>query len=208
MAGAVEDNDDQVFDLASQHLGDNGEVVPHGCFQIDHAFAGWTDHHLFHVAVGGVQQTAALGGSQYCDGAGQSVGTQVGAFERIDGDINLGVVAAVLFADLLADVEHGGFIALAFADDDGAVHGDGIHHRTHGLGGHLVGPLAVTLPHGLGGSDGSIFDDAQEFKSEVGLEVIASSTSAGFARWLRLTLGLGSHVVSVELQPALHSRRA
>jgi hypothetical protein len=49
-------------------------------------------------------------------------------------------------ADLLADVEHGRFVALAFADDDGAAHGDRVHGAAHGFGGDVVGALAIALP--------------------------------------------------------------
>jgi len=40
-------------------------------------------------------------------------------------------------ADLFADVEHGRFVALAFPDDDGAVHLHLIHGLAHGFDGHF-----------------------------------------------------------------------
>ena len=94
--------------------------------EIDRAFAGRADDDLFHVAVGRVQQAAAFGGGQHRDGAGRAGGAQVGAFQGIDGDIDFGNFGAVgkLGADFFADVEHGRFVALAFADDDGAAHGN------------------------------------------------------------------------------------
>ncbi len=44
-------------------------------------------------------------------------------------------------------------------------HGDGVHGVAHGLGGNLVGELALALSHGAGGSDGGDFHDAQESRS-------------------------------------------
>ena len=52
--------------------------------------------------------------------------------------------------DLLADVEHRRLVALAFADDDCAVDGDGVHGVPHGLDGDVVGVFAVALAHGFG----------------------------------------------------------
>ena len=109
-------------------------------------------------------------------------GAQVGAFERVHGDIDLGDLGAVweLGSDLLTDVEHGGFVALAFTDDDGAVHGDGVHGFAHGLGGDLVGVLAVALAHHLGAGDGRVLYHAQEFQAEVGLDVLSVALGDGF----------------------------
>jgi hypothetical protein len=68
-------------------------------------------------------------------------------------------------ADSFTDVEHGRFVAFAFADDDGAVHFDLVHGLAHSFDGDLVGFVAITEAHGAGGSDGSIFDYAQKFKA-------------------------------------------
>ena len=141
-------------------------------FQIDHALAGRADHDLLHVAVGSVQQAALLRRGQHGDGARRAGGAKVGAFQRIDGDVDRGIARRRrCLPDLLADVEHGRFVALAFADDDGAVHGHGIHHAAHGLGGHLVGVLAVALAHGLGRGDGRLFHHAQELQRQVAFQI-------------------------------------
>jgi hypothetical protein len=49
---------------------------------------------------------------------GHVLGGQRRAFQRVERDIDLGAVA---IADLLADIEHRRFVALAFADDDDAL---------------------------------------------------------------------------------------
>ncbi len=65
-------------------------------------------------------------------------------------------------ANLLADVQHRRFIALAFTDDDGAVNRDGVHFTAHRLDGHLVRSVAVALAHGVGAGHGGLFGDAKE----------------------------------------------
>ena len=65
-------------------------------------------------------------------------------------------------ADLLADVEHRRLVALAFADDDGAVDRHRVHLAAHRLDGHLVGAVAIALAHGVGAGDGGLFGDAEE----------------------------------------------
>ena len=144
-------------------------------------FAGWADDDFFHVTVRGVQQASALRGGQHGDRSGRAGGAEVRAFERIDGDVDFRNFRAVgkVGADFLADVEHGSFVALAFADDDGAAHGDGVHGLPHRLGGHLIGELAFALAHGVGGGDGRHFDHAQKSRRQVAFNVLPEN--AGFA---------------------------
>jgi hypothetical protein len=70
-------------------------------------------------------------------------------------------------ANFFADVEHGCFVAFAFADDDGAIHFELIHCFAHGFDGDFVGFVAIAETHGAGGGDGGIFDYAQEFKAKL-----------------------------------------
>ncbi len=70
-------------------------------------------------------------------------------------------------ADLLADEEHRRLVALAFADDDGAVDGDGIQAAAHGFHGGMVGGLGVSHAHGARRGDGGFLHDAQHFQREV-----------------------------------------
>jgi hypothetical protein len=68
---------------------------------------------------------------------------------------------------LLADEEHRRLVALALADDDGAVDGHGVHLASHGLDGSLVRQVTVALAHGVGAGDGRLLDHAQELQREV-----------------------------------------
>ena len=165
--------------------------------------AGRADDDFLHVAVGRVEQAALFGGGQHGDGAGRAGGAQVGAFEGIDGDVDFGDLAAVgkFGADFLADVEHGRFIALAFADDDGAAHGDGVHGLAHGFGGDLVGERTVALSHGARRGDGGFFDDAQELERQIAFQIDAEAFD------LRFGPGIGSHEVPPEDETGLRLYR-
>src|SRR6202034_1074525 len=114
-------------------------------------------------------------------------GAKIGAFERINGDIDLGHLAAVgkFGADFLADVEHGRFVALTLADDDGAAHGDGVHSLAHGLGGNLVRKFALALAHSVGRSDGRRFHYAQKARRQVAFNVFPKTASLAFRTSLR-----------------------
>ena len=81
-----------------------------------------------------------------------------------------GDVLGVHHPDLLADVEHRRFVALALADDDGAVDRHRVHHAAHRLDGDLVGLVAIALPHRVGAGDGRLFDDPEKFEREIGIE--------------------------------------
>ncbi len=65
-------------------------------------------------------------------------------------------------ADLLADVQHRRFVALAFADDDRAVDRHRVHLAAHRFDGHLVGAMAIALAHRVGAGNGGLFGDAKK----------------------------------------------
>ena len=160
----VEHDDDQVFDVAVHAFGNVLQIVDHRRVEVHRAFAGRADHDFFHVAVRRIQQSAAFGSGQHGDGARRARGAQVRAFQGIDGDVHFGNFGSVgkFGADFFADVEHGRFIAFAFANHDGAAHGNRVHGFAHGFGGHLVGQLAFALAHGVGRGDGGSLHHPQE----------------------------------------------
>ena len=112
-----------------------------------------------------MQQPAALGGREHRDGSGRACGAEVGPFQRVDSNIDFAHRLAVflLEPDLLADVEHRGFIALAFTDDDGGRHGHSIQNAPHRLHRRLVGQRAVAPAHGSRRIDRSLFHHPHEF---------------------------------------------
>src|SRR6266404_1504290 len=170
MARTVEDDDDQILNVAVEPLGDGFEIIGDGGIEVDRTLAGRTNYNFFHVQIGSVQQSALLTRGQNGDGAGGPSSAKISALERIYGDVDFreqsfGRVGSQ--ANLFADVKHGSFVAFAFADDDGAVHLHGVHRFAHGLDGDFVSLVAVAESHGARGSDGAVLDHAQEFQAEL-----------------------------------------
>ncbi len=122
-----------------------------------------------------MQQAAFFAGGQHGDGVGGAGSAEVGAFERVNGNIH-GRILVVLIVDrgahFFADKKHGRFIAFAFADDDRAVHGNMVHDLTHRFGGGLIGLMAVAGAHGACGGDGRLLDHAQQFQTELNLRLL------------------------------------
>ena len=114
-----------------------------------------------------MEQPAFFGCGQHRDRIRRARRAQIRAFERIDGNVDLIPLAAILVlflreADLFADVEHRRFVTLAFADDDGAVDRDGVHFAPHRLNGNLIGTMAIALAHGVCAGNGGLFGDAKK----------------------------------------------
>ena len=148
----IEDDDHQILDVAAEAPGDRLQVRLHRRVEVDGVPRRRPDDDLLHVAVGRVQQAALVRRGQHGDGAGRAGGAEVGALERIDGDVDLEVVGATA-PDLLADEQHRRLVALALADDDRAAHGQRVHRLAHRLDGDVVGVLAFALPHRARRSD-------------------------------------------------------
>ena len=103
-----------------------------------------------------MQHAAAGRHRQHRQGIGHGLGGQGGAFQRIKRDVDGRAFART---DLLADVEHGRFVALALTDDDLAVDIEAVQRRAHGVDGQLIGVLLVTAPDlGPGGDRGQLGD--------------------------------------------------
>ena len=77
-------------------------------------------------------------------------------------------------ADLLADEQHRRLVALALADDDGAVDRHRVHLAPHRLDRHLVGLVPVALAHRLGAGDRRLLDDPQEVERQVRVHELAA----------------------------------
>ena len=144
VARTIQHHDHQVFDVAVVAAGDGAQVIFHRGVQINRAFRRRPDDNFFHVEIGRVQQAAMFAGGKHDDGAGFARRAKIGTFERVHGDVHFGVLAAFVAhgrAHFFADEEHGRFVALAFADDDGAVHAHAIHFPAHGFDGGSVRAL-------------------------------------------------------------------
>src|SRR6185503_5194376 len=86
-------------------------------------------------------------------------GAEVGALQRVDGDVDLGIDLPLgpTAAERLADVEHGGLVALSLADDDGAAHLEAIELLAHRLHRHLIGVLPLAVAHRARRGDSRLF---------------------------------------------------
>ena len=85
-----------------------------------------------------------------------------------------------LRANFFADIQHGRFVALTLADNDGAAHGDRVHGLAHSLGRDLIAEFALALAHGAGRSDGGDFDDAQKSRRQVAFNVFPKTAGLAF----------------------------
>ena len=182
-------------------------LTRHGSVEFDRVFAGRPDDDLFHVAVGSVQQAAFFRGREHGDRSRRTGRAQIRSFQRIDRDVDVRNLLTIGegAADLLSDVEHGSVVALAFADDDGAVHRDRVHGLAHGLGRDLIAQMAVALAHGARRFDGGVFHHAQELQRQIAFDVFPETFGVRFhtARIFGMLLigagfrmGLGSHECS------------
>ena len=147
VAVTLEDADDEVLDVALERLGDVADVLGGAGVDVDRVGGLGPDGDLLHVGVGRVQQRALGTEREHRERVRLTVRGEVRALERVDGDVDL--LAAL--ADLLADEEHRGLVALAFADDDRAGDVDVVERRAHALDGGVVGRVLVALAHPAAG---------------------------------------------------------
>ena len=92
------------------------------------------------------------------DGEGRAV-------DRVDRDVARGTAGA----DLLAVEQHRRFVLLALADDDDAVHRDGVEDEAHGVDGGTVGAVLVALPDPTSGGQRGGLGDPHELHREVAI---------------------------------------
>ena len=178
---AVEDDDRQLAHVAVERPGDAGQVGGDGPGEVDLAGRGRRHDELLHVGVRRLEQAALLGQRDDRDGVGDHLGRDVGALDRVDGDVDLeGVLAAL--ADLLADVEHRRLVPLALADDDLAVDVELVEHPAHGVGAGLVDQVGVTAPGDAGRGDRRLLGHADGVEDQGALELHAGGADQNRVR--------------------------
>jgi hypothetical protein len=124
-------------------LGEPANVVGRRRVEFDNALRiTRTDRQFLHIDVGRMQERTAIGHRHGRDRAGHVLGAQRRAFERIDGDINLGTG---IEPDLLADEKHRRLVALALADHDGAFDRQLVEFAAHRVDRGLVRSLFVAV---------------------------------------------------------------
>ena len=131
VAWPVEDADRDVLHLDLLGLGDPADVLLRRQADVDDVGRLGAGGELLHVEDRRrVEHRAALGDGDHRDRVVHALGGERGAVDRVDRDVDLGAGAVT---DPLAVEEHRGVVLLALADDDGAVHADGVDERAHGL---------------------------------------------------------------------------
>ena len=110
-----------------------------------------------------------IGDGQHRERIGARLGGDRRSLERIERDVDARA-AALSGADLLPDVEHRCFIALALADDDGAVERQLVERVAHGFDSGRIGSFLIASPDELGCIDGGGFGHADHFQDEQAVE--------------------------------------
>ena len=186
---AVEHHHHQVVHAAMQAASNVLQVVGNGSVQFYRILARRPHDDLFHIAVGGMQEAALFRRGQNRDRSRCAGSAEVGAFQRIDCNINAGNLPPVVESatHLLPDIQHGSVVAFALANHDGAAHWDGVHGLAHRLSGNLIAQRTVSLAHGARRGDGRLFDDPQEFHGQIAFNVLSETLG------MRLGARLGWH---------------
>jgi len=164
VAFAVEDDHGQVLDTTVLSSCDPFEVLRHRCRDVNHPGCRRSDDQLLHVVEMGVEHRAPLGERHGRYPTRNPPRDQPGAVDRIHCDVDCRGIAV---ADLLADVEHRGFILLPFADDHDAVHVDEPEAASHRIDSGLVCLLFLVAPHVPGCGHGGALGDADQLEGKV-----------------------------------------
>ena len=164
VAGAFQNADGDVGGLHATGPGQCRHPLGRGHVEADHVLRiARPDGQLVHIDIGGVQQRAARGHGDHGQGIGHVLRGQRRAFQRVEGDIDLG---ARTIADFLADEQHRGLVALALADDDDALDIQKVQLVAHGVHGGLIGGLFVAAPDQRGRGMGCGLGHAGEAQRE------------------------------------------
>ena len=150
--------------------GEAGDILGHAAFEADDVVGiARADRDLVHVDVGRVEQPALLGDGEHRERIGAGLGGDGRAFERVERDVDARA-AVGRGADLFADVEHRRLVALAFADDHGAVHRQFVERGAHCLDCGGIGGLLVAAADQMRCGDRRRFGDADHFEDENAVE--------------------------------------
>ena len=178
MARAIQHADDQLVRAHTLGGGDRLDVFCRALVEADDAFGIARPHgQLVHIDIGRVQEVAFFGDRQHGQRVLTSLGGDCRAFERIKRDVDLGALADGT-ADLFADKQHRRLVALALADDHGAVHVQLIERGAHRFDSGGIGCLFIATTDKAGGGDGGRLGYADHFENENAVKKLAAGRDA------------------------------
>ncbi len=137
-----------------------------------------THRELVHIDVGCVEQPALFGDGEDGERVGARLGGDCRAFERVERNVDRGRIVAAA-ADLFADEQHRRFVALAFANNDGAADRQFVERGAHRFDGGGIGGLFVAAPDQRRGRDRCSFGNADHFEDENAVEQLAGGYRGG-----------------------------
>ena len=186
VAGAVQHAYGQLADLLALSLSDQVQVLLDGQAQVDELCGFGAGDQLLHVEhCGGVEHGAAVCHSNHGEGVVHAECGQAGTVDGVNRDVEGGTGAV---ADVLAVVQHGSLVLLAFTDDDGAVEVDGGEAVTHCVYGCTICEVLFACADPGACSNCCCFSRADQFHCEVAIAVVV-------VRSHRLTFEISEYTV-------------
>lgn len=167
MAPAIEDAHVHVLHRLAQRLGHGGDVLGRGLVDAHLAGARGAGGDLLHVGVGANSSAPRGAMAMVVSALGLLAAHRFVPSSGSTGDVDLFPATA----QLLADVQHGGLVALALADDDAAREVDLVERLAHGGRGRLVGRHLVALAVPGSAGDGRLLGDGEDFHDSCGMHV-------------------------------------
>ena len=172
MARAVEDAGDDLLGGDALRLCERLDILGDALVEAHEPLRiAAADGDLVHIGVGRVQQAAFLRDRQHRERVRPGLCRDRRALQRVERDVDLRRAGAGL-ADLLANVEHGGLVALPLSDDDGAVEVERVEGLSHALHRSGVGRLFIAATDEVRGGHRRAFGDAHHFEHEHAVERI------------------------------------
>jgi hypothetical protein len=101
---------------------------------------------------------------EHADGVGQSVSTKIGSLQGVYRDGDDGTVST---SDLFPDIEHRGFVAFAFSNDDAPPDVHFAEGTSHSITRSLVGGVSISFSDPPGAGEGSSLRDSYKFQFQV-----------------------------------------
>ena len=145
MAIAFQNHDGQFAQRLLHGFGYFFEILCGGDVEVDRGCRFWAYRDFFHVhAWPRVKHGAAFRNRNYGDCVSSAHCRQRGAIDWVDCHVGQWLRAV---SNPLTVVQHGGFVFFAFANNNNAVHADGVEHVAHCVDCCAVGGEFVATPN-------------------------------------------------------------